>query len=234
MLVFFKYLLHIRSGLKKIYAKYIGIYNEKSYGKIGYKSIIANDSSLVSQNVFIDDYCVIQSQTNFISKEGKLIVKKFSVISSGCIIVPGSHKLTVGVPFYMATTNHINDDDGDIIIDEDCWIGAGCILLPKCHIGRGSVVGAGSVVKKEIPPYAIVAGVPAKIIATKFTLDEIIKHESILYSPEERMSKDELEKLFATYYKGLNSIGEDISSEELLKKIEGIRVGLRMKNYSCK
>ena len=215
----------------KLYAQYIGVYNDNAYGKKGKHSIVASNSTLNQKNVFIDDFCVIQSHTNFISNKGKLIVKKYSVISSGCIIVPGSHQLTVGVPFYLSTTNHINDDEGDIIIDEDCWVGAGCILLPKCHIGRGAVVGAGSIVKKEIPPYAVVVGTPARIIATKFSINQILKHESLLYPPEERMSRNELEMIFSTYYQGLNSIGVDDLSDEEMNAVEAIRNKIGMESF---
>lgn len=49
-----------------------------------------------------------------------------------------------------------------IVLEEDCWIGAGVILLPGVSIGKGAVVGAGSVVTKNVPPFTVVVGVPAK------------------------------------------------------------------------
>jgi acetyltransferase-like isoleucine patch superfamily enzyme len=49
-----------------------------------------------------------------------------------------------------------------IILEEDCWIGAGVILLPGVSIGKGAVVGAGSIVTKDVPPFTVVAGNPAK------------------------------------------------------------------------
>jgi acetyltransferase-like isoleucine patch superfamily enzyme len=54
--------------------------------------------------------------------------------------------------------------EGKIIIEDDSWIGAGAIIMPDVVIGKMSVIGAGSVVIKNVPPYTIVAGVPAKII----------------------------------------------------------------------
>nr|WP_321497938.1 acyltransferase [uncultured Methanolobus sp.] len=51
-----------------------------------------------------------------------------------------------------------------VIIDDDAWIGTGSILLPGVKIGTMSIVGSGSVVTKDVQPYTIVAGVPAKII----------------------------------------------------------------------
>jgi len=56
------------------------------------------------------------------------------------------------------------DQMGTIIIGNDAWIGAGVIILPDVTIGEFSIVGAGAVVTKDVPPYCIVAGVPAKII----------------------------------------------------------------------
>ena len=53
---------------------------------------------------------------------------------------------------------------GEVIIEDDCDIGTGAIILPGVRIGKGSVVGAGAVVTKDVPKYTIVAGVPAKIL----------------------------------------------------------------------
>ena len=53
---------------------------------------------------------------------------------------------------------------GNISIRQDAWIGAGVIILPNITIGEGSVVGAGAVVTRDVPPYTVVTGVPAKII----------------------------------------------------------------------
>lgn len=67
--------------------------------------------------------------------------------------------------------------------------------------------GACSVVTKPVPPYALVVGSPAKIVGVKFTIDQIIEHEKALYPASERMNREELEKLFAEYYKGKKVFG---------------------------
>ena len=51
-----------------------------------------------------------------------------------------------------------------VIIEDDCYIGIGTVVLPGVIIGRGSLVGAGAVVTRNIPPYSVIAGVPAKVI----------------------------------------------------------------------
>lgn len=62
---------------------------------------------------------------------------------------------------------------GNIIVGDDVWIGFRATILSGVHIGQGAVVAAGAVVTKDIPPYAIVGGVPAKIIKYRFN-NEII------------------------------------------------------------
>ncbi|MCR5364516.1 MAG: acyltransferase [Prevotella sp.] len=51
-----------------------------------------------------------------------------------------------------------------VVIDNDVWIGANAVILPGVHIGTHSVIAAGAVVTKDVPPYSLAAGVPAKII----------------------------------------------------------------------
>lgn len=64
---------------------------------------------------------------------------------------------------------------GDIIVDDDVWIGFGSTILSGVHIGQGAVVAAGAVVTKDIPPYAIVGGTPAQILKYRFSEEQIKK-----------------------------------------------------------
>lgn len=64
---------------------------------------------------------------------------------------------------------------GDIIVENDVWIGIRLIILSGVHTGQGAVVAAGSVITKDVPPYAIVAGNPAKIVRKRFSNEIISK-----------------------------------------------------------
>lgn len=198
------------------------------WGSIGKYSMLGSDSVLHPSNMYLEEYTRIQDHLNFISYKGKLRLKKYAVISAGSIVIPGDHVPTVGVPQYLLGKMHINDVDGEIIVEEDAWVGAGTILLSHCKIGRGAIVAAGSVVSKPIPPYAVVAGVPAKIIATKFSIEQILEHEAQLYPKEERMSREELEKLFDENYKGKRAIGRSTMSAEDKERVdtEKARIGI--------
>lgn len=59
------------------------------------------------------------------------------------------------------------EGDRPIVVEDDVWIGARCICLPGVRIGKGSVIGAGSVVTKSIPGYSVAAGNPARVIRSR-------------------------------------------------------------------
>lgn len=71
-------------------------------------------------------------------------------------------------PWIGSTLQHSRFRTEEIVIDSDVWIGFGAILLTKVHIGRGAVISAGSVVVRDVEPYAIVAGNPAKTVGHRF------------------------------------------------------------------
>lgn len=70
-------------------------------------------------------------------------------------------------------------DKYGIIIGNDVWIGNNALLMEGIRVGNGAIIGAGAVVTKNVPPYAIVGGVPAKIIRYRFTNEQIQKIEDI-------------------------------------------------------
>lgn len=82
-----------------------------------------------------------------------------------------------------------------MIIEKDVWIGANVTILAGVHVGRGATIAAGAVVNKDIPPYSIVGGVPAKVIKYYWTKEQILKHERELYPENERLSDEQLDEL---------------------------------------
>ena len=106
---------------------------------------------------------------------------------------------------------------GNIIIEDDVWIGYGVTILSGVHIGQGAVIAAGAVVSQDVPPYAIVGGVPAKVIKYRFSpevvdylqtldygsLDEtkIQARMNELYREIDGIELEEMKKLFAWFPK---------------------------------
>lgn len=86
---------------------------------------------------------------------------------------------------------------GNIIIDDDVWLGQGVIVLSNVHIGQGAIVAAGAVVTKDVPPYAIVGGVPAKVIKYRFRQQLIEELLKVDYSAlTDKMIVDHIDELY--------------------------------------
>ena len=76
---------------------------------------------------------------------------------------------------------------GDTIIADGCWIGSRAMIMQGVKLGEGAVVATGAVVTKDVPPYAIVGGVPAKIIKYRFPQEQIDKLLALkLYDLDEK------------------------------------------------
>lgn len=89
--------------------------------------------------------------------------------------------------------------DQDVIVEDDVWIGCRVTILMGVTVGRGSTIAAGSVVTKDVPPYSIVGGVPAKFIKFQYTIDEIKEHENRLYPQDKRLSEKFLLDVYTKY-----------------------------------
>ena len=138
--------------------------------------------------------------------KGMFIMKKNSGAAEGLTVITGNHHRLVGRLFKELMFTREADEDKDIVVEEDVWIGANVTLLAGVRIGRGATVAAGAVCAKSVPPYAVVIGNPAKVIGFNYAPEEIIEHEKEIYPEEERIPLIRLEKAYEKYY--LNRLDE--------------------------
>jgi virginiamycin A acetyltransferase len=123
-------------------------------------------------------HCVLH---RFAPHDDRLIIGKFCAVATGAafLMSGANHPLDVfsGYPFDEMASEWKQGFDpasllplarGDTIIGHDVWIGFRATILPGVEIGSGAVVAAGAVVAKEVPPYAIVAGTPARVLRRRF------------------------------------------------------------------
>lgn len=192
-------------ALRALYSTYINLYDKKQYGFYGNHVILQPPIIITNpQNIYLNDNINIFGNSQLIiSSKGKFIMKKNSGAAQGLTVITGNHttKPTIGIWHKEVIQDVSTDKDSDIIIEEDVWIGSNVTLLPGVIIGRGAIVGAGSVCRNSVPPYSIVIGNPAKVISFKYTPEEIIEHECLLYPESERLSLEYLEKNYQKYYK---------------------------------
>lgn len=86
---------------------------------------------------------------------------------------------------------------GNIVVGDDVWIGYGATIMSGICIGQGAVIAAGAVVTKDVPPYAIVGGVPAKVIKYRFEPEMIKELLKVDYSKlSEKMIKEHIDELY--------------------------------------
>lgn len=150
------------------------------------------------QNVYLGNDVAIRGGLTVVSHTGKLIIKDHVDISQSLTVVTGNHANKPPLNTWQVDCNHsgLGDKESDVIIENDVWIGINVTIMPNVKIGRGSIIGACSVVTKDIPPYSIAVGNPCKVIRVKFTKDEIIEREKILYPEGERLDLAYINSLF--------------------------------------
>lgn len=157
--------------------------------KLKYKNIsffaLWDDNSVISNKSLIDRFSRLSNSSvgrySRVNKHCKIVnadICNFTGVSMDCQIGTGGH------PTYFASTSILfhkenkltnkwvkpfNFSKGRIMIGNDVWVGMKSLVIDGVKIGDGAIVGAQSVVTKDVPPYAIVAGSPAKIIRYRFT-----------------------------------------------------------------
>lgn len=129
---------------------------------------------------------------------GKIEIGSYSSIGQNVMIQESYHNYMNNTSYLIMKNifrdNEISDfvSNGNIIIEEDVWIGSNSVILSGVRIGRGAIVGAGSVVTKDLEKYTIYAGNPAKKIRSRFNPDRILMLEKSnwwMWSTEELLSR---------------------------------------------
>jgi acetyltransferase-like isoleucine patch superfamily enzyme len=92
----------------------------------------------------------------------------------------GDHNTSQLGKYMFDVTEKLPENDVPIIIEDDVWIGTGAIILKGVTIGEGAIVAAGALVIKDVPPYSVVGGIPAKVLKLRFTEDQILEHKKNL------------------------------------------------------
>lgn len=108
--------------------------------------------------------CAISSFVHVSTGAGNVVAGDYVRIAPNCTLVGGTKEIRDRTMFIK---DQPESDERGIQIEDDVLIGAGSVVLPGTSIGRGAVIGAGSVVSGSIPEYAIVAGAPAKTIGRR-------------------------------------------------------------------
>lgn len=159
--------------------------NQKKLSLVYPCKFIGGKNITIEENVFINSNAFISAI------HAKVLIKRYTAIAPNLYISTGNHRMIPGRFFSTITEDEKGPGyDENVIIEEDVWVGANVTILKGVTIGRGSIIAAGSVVSKNVLPYSIVGGVPAKFIKFKWSLEDIKIHEEKLYLDKDRINLD--------------------------------------------
>jgi acetyltransferase-like isoleucine patch superfamily enzyme len=150
------------------------------------------DSYFQYENISLGDDVYIGPRATFICSDSTITIGNKVLFGPGVTISTGDHNISQPGIFIKDNTTKLPEHDLPVVIEDDVWIGSNVIILKGITIRRGAVVAAGSLVTKDVPPYSIVAGLPARMIKHRFTLSEVEQHERVLFKEQDRLPASEL------------------------------------------
>ena len=153
-----------------------------------------NDSNVdgkvygILKNVSIGEHTTIGKNNDFNCLLAEVKIGSHVITAQDVIFITGNHRYDIKGRYIDEITNaeKLPENDQDIIIEDDVWIGTRTIILKGVTIGEGSIIGAGSVVNKSVPSYSIACGVPAKVVKMRFNNDEIKEHRELLKNKKKK------------------------------------------------
>ena len=146
-----------------------------SFSSCGKGVRVAPRCYLPYENMIVGNNVAIGRGALFLSSRAKIVIGDDVMFGPEVCIVSGDHRIDIpGRPMIsVKDSEKLTENDMDVVFEGDNWIGNRATILKGVHVGYGSVIAAGAVVTKSVPPYSIVGGVPAKLIKKRFSESEI-------------------------------------------------------------
>lgn len=167
-------------NVKRVYRYFVRCYMISKFAGCGKNVYIGNNGTFHYENIEIGDDVYIGERACFQSSYGKIKIGNHVMFGPGVHIHGGNHKIHEIGCYIKHATEKNRGDDGIIVIEDDCWIGANAIILTNVTVGQGSVIGAGAIVTKSIPPYSIYTGAPECKLRNRFTDAELYEHKRLM------------------------------------------------------
>ncbi|WP_288237073.1 acyltransferase [uncultured Alistipes sp.] len=145
---------------KRLFLYFEGIYERSLFAHVGQNCYIGHDGIFSYQNIEIGNDTYVGPRCVFQSSYGKIRIGSHCMFGTGVHIHGGNHRINEIGRLLKHTSEKRQGDDGLVLIEDDCWIGSNAIILSRVTIGKGTVIGAGAIVTKDIPPYSIYTGSP--------------------------------------------------------------------------
>jgi acetyltransferase-like isoleucine patch superfamily enzyme len=162
------------------------------FRKCGKRVIFSPFDHFTYATIEIGDDVSIGFGATFYAKESSITIGNKVMFGPNVSIRGGDHNTSVVGQYMYDVHEKRPEDDLPVIIEDDVWVGTDVVILKGVRVGRGSIIAAGAVVIKDVLPYSIVGGVPAKLIKMRWSKEEIQKHETLLYPAENRIDLNKI------------------------------------------
>jgi acetyltransferase-like isoleucine patch superfamily enzyme len=170
---------HFISYLKKVNNFFIKQYQISLFDQIGSDIYIGRNCTF-SKNISIGNDVSIGENCCFQSAHGKIRIGNHVMFGPDVHIHGGNHTFDRVGYLMKEHTDKKQGEDGYIIIEDDVWVGARAIILKGVRVGRGSIIGAGSVLTKDLPPYSVYTGIPTARLRQRWNTETVEQHEKRL------------------------------------------------------
>jgi acetyltransferase-like isoleucine patch superfamily enzyme len=155
------------------------------FKKVG-KNVVFNPFDQLSySNIEIGDDVFIAKGASIAAAIATIRIGNKVMFGPNVTIRGGNHNTTQVGKYMYDVKEKLPENDQDVIIEDDVWIGAGAIILRGVRVGTGSIIAAGAVVNKDVPPYSIAGGVPARVLKYRFEEEELERHKVLLAKKDE-------------------------------------------------
>ena len=168
----------------------------QGFRRYGKNFIFDPEGHYTFRNIEVGDDVSIGDGAVLMAAESRIIIGNKVMFGPNVMVIGGNHNVTALGRFMYDVKEKKPKDDQDVIVEDDVWVGSGAIILKGVKLGRGCIVAAGAVVTREVLPYSIVGGNPARVISIRFReLETILKHEAELYCEERRLKQELLKRV---------------------------------------
>ncbi len=169
----FKNLFKIKKKLliffyRPLFKKYGRNFVFDPFGEYSFKTIEVGDDVYIGPGA-----CLMAT-------DSQIIMGNKILLGPNVTIMGGDHNISEIGKYIYDQKVKLPENDKPVIIEDDVWIGTGAIILKGVRVCTGSVIAAGALVIRDVPPYSIVGGVPAKVLKDRFSQEDLIKHKKKL------------------------------------------------------
>lgn len=165
--------LYLCKGLRRIF----GWFQRPLFRQCGANVVVGHKCNLSYSNIEIGDDVYIGPGATINATHSIVRIGNKVMFGPNVTIMAGDHRTDVIGAYMYDVREKLPANDLDVTIEDDVWIGSNAVILKGVRIGRGSVVGAGSVVVKDVPPYSVYVGHPGAKLRARWDAETVLEHE---------------------------------------------------------